>query len=1027
MFERKNIDPRVQKQLFRKIDSINRLELKTNRTTGEENTNEPFFVGNALDVSTKNPASQHLFRSCFAKVSVAVPNPELSKGAKKASDIVQQPISISSYMNEDVESNTFNPEDRKKNTPLTFLQGLEEKAKNRFRGHSGITKIAVTQLKYYTYKYTIDWTCPDPVYFEDVFEPNFLKLGAFVAIEFGWGIDDSEIKDVEPLTIKEMQRFLTPNEESPELGGGNALYERNLRTSGNYFCGVGTVMKFDWKIGSDGTYTGNIEVITPGTSALSETTQGTSSSTDSQAVLKFNNTFEIKRLSEKILQNESKYDLTDEDKRNLRKAQRSSTEISNKLKISAATFNVAMKNLDKVADYYLDDKFSSKKTSSSPLGYNDGVDVFSLPGTILNKGRGKVIYDYHEGLLRLSVPRETSINEFTLQTVYKVPDYLKKRYFMSWGWFEDNMLNTFFELKSGSQVIQTFKSETKIIDSFVGNNPRYETFDNKCVSGRHLYSLGLDYTILPRKHHPILNQGFSKITDPIIRELIPRYYTKEQRVDLDRIRMIDKVIDENFPSFIAADRRKLNYGNIRNMVFPIEMFQKHFENTTSTRQGIRNFWADVNNQYGGYWGFQIGESVTEKGKIGVFDSYYSPKKYNSKTKPSSVDVKEGMFTFSVYSKDSIVKTFDVSLDLSAEAATIARYGHFTKAQSGTTKIDGKKDLGVEAWNILNRSIDEEEVARLEELQRFRDLNDKGKTYKNVSYSGEDLQTSFLEKIKNLTEDDKKVFETIENQRVQFIGGVGAYDKKGNFSSYFKSVMLHLINFSDMENTDSNIEVSQPILPVSISLTLDGIGGINVGNLFKVDYLPKIYREFCYFMVTKVEHNVGVAGWETSLEGVMIADLPTFWKESGRKLNSGLDDYQKLFELTNVESDVDRLTALSQEREINFSEEEDFETAREKFTEYLAKTETNLSNGKIDRLQKFVGIPAIRRKLRNFYYDYHGSLIKYRDLLTILERDENVPTLQTELEQLTRRVESILNEYDDSVLPPAGGGGSGGAG
>jgi hypothetical protein len=361
MFERKNIDPRVQKQLFRKIDSINRLELKTNRTTGEENTNEPFFVGNALDVSTKNPASQHLFRSCFAKVSVAVPNPELSKGAKKASDIVQQPISISSYMNEDVESNTFNPEDRKKNTPLTFLQGLEEKAKNRFRGHSGITKIAVTQLKYYTYKYTIDWTCPDPVYFEDVFEPNFLKLGAFVAIEFGWGIDDSEIKDVEPLTIKEMQRFLTPNEESPELGGGNALYERNLRTSGNYFCGVGTVMKFDWKIGSDGTYTGNIEVITPGTSALSETTQGTSSSTDSQAVLKFNNTFEIKRLSEKILQNESKYDLTDEDKRNLRKAQRSSTEISNKLKISAATFNVAMKNLDKVADYYLDDKFSSKK------------------------------------------------------------------------------------------------------------------------------------------------------------------------------------------------------------------------------------------------------------------------------------------------------------------------------------------------------------------------------------------------------------------------------------------------------------------------------------------------------------------------------------------------------------------------------------------------------------------------------------------------------------------------------------------
>ena len=66
------------------------------------------------------------------------------------------------------------------------------------------------------------------------------------------------------------------------------------------------------------------------------------------------------------------------------------------------------------------------------------------------------------------------------------------------------------------------------------------------------------------------------------------------------------------------------------MVFPIEMFQKHFQNTTSTRQGIRNFWADVNHQYGGYWGFQIGESVTTPGQIGVFDSYYSPKKYKCK-------------------------------------------------------------------------------------------------------------------------------------------------------------------------------------------------------------------------------------------------------------------------------------------------------------------------------------------------------------------------------------------------------------
>ena len=49
-------------------------------------------------------------------------------------------------------------------------------------------------MEYYTYKVNIGWVCPDPVYFEDIFEPSFLKLGAYVAVEFGWGIDDKDFK-----------------------------------------------------------------------------------------------------------------------------------------------------------------------------------------------------------------------------------------------------------------------------------------------------------------------------------------------------------------------------------------------------------------------------------------------------------------------------------------------------------------------------------------------------------------------------------------------------------------------------------------------------------------------------------------------------------------------------------------------------------------------------------------------------------------------------------------------------------------
>jgi len=1021
MFDRTQIDPRVQKQLFRKIDSINRRELG-----GDDS---PFFVGNALDSSTKNPASEHLFRSCFAKVSVAVPN--MKKDEKGKSTLVHQPISLSSYMNGQEDDEILGAKDNAKNTPLTFSQGVNEDEKNRFRGHSGITKISVAQQKYYTYKYTIDWTCPDPVYFEEVFEPNFLRMGAYAAIEFGWGIEDSEIKDVEPLSIEVMRRFLTPDPTDPNNSGGVALRERNLKTSGNYFCGVGTVIKFKWSINSDGTYSGNMEVMTPGASALSETTQGTSNSSDSIPVMKFNNTFELQALSNKILKNLSKYDIKQEEREAIRKAAKSANDVSDNLKVNTTTFNVAMRNLDKVADYFLDDKFGSEATSKT--NYNDGKDAYALPGLNINKGRGKVTYDYHDGLIRMSVPYETSINNASLiQTVYKVPDFLKKRYFMSWGWFEDNMLNTFFKLKTGSQVIQSFKSETSIPDGNIFGRPLYKTFDNKCVTSKHLYSLGLDNTILPGKHHPTLADGFSKVEDPSLRESIPKFYKDEQRVDLDRIRMIYKVIDDEFPPFIAEgnvdkDRRGSSpyYGNIRNMVFPIEMFQKHFQNTTSTRQGIRNFWADVNNQYGGYWGFQIGESVTTPGQIGVFDSYYSPKKYNSETKATSVDITEGMFTFSVYSKDSIVKSFDANLDLSAEAATLARYGHFSQPQSGTTKIDGKKELGIEAWNILNRSIDEAEVARKEDLRRFRELNDSKNTYKNVSYEGEDLQESFLDKIKNLDEDDKKVLETLESSRTQFINGVGCYDKKGNFSSYFKGVMLHLINFSDMEGSDSNIETSQAILPIEVSLTLDGIGGLSVGNLFKLDYLPKVYREFCYFMITKVEHSIGTSGWETTIGSVMIADLPAVWQKSGKRLNSGLEDYQALFDITNIPTDLERLRAFTQQESITFNELDDLNDAEAILKDAIDRTNQLINEAGFFNTRIAAGIPWNRNWIKRKYKNYVEYVNKYQIFLDTFERSDEIKPILETLRIRENECEIILNQFDDTLFPVGSGGGGAG--
>ena len=137
---------------------MNRLGLTNDRVVGDNNKNQSFFIGDSLEPQdNSNPIEQHLYRGCFAKVSVAVKDQEKSTESNE----VGQPISISSYIGKEDDILS------QKNKPLAFRQGFGESSDNRFLGESGITSINVNQMEYYTNNFNIGWVCPDPVFFEE--------------------------------------------------------------------------------------------------------------------------------------------------------------------------------------------------------------------------------------------------------------------------------------------------------------------------------------------------------------------------------------------------------------------------------------------------------------------------------------------------------------------------------------------------------------------------------------------------------------------------------------------------------------------------------------------------------------------------------------------------------------------------------------------------------------------------------------------------------------------------------------------
>ena len=109
-----------------------------------------------------------------------------------------------------------------------------------------------------------------------------------------------------------------------------------------------------------------------------------------------------------------------------------------------------------------------------------------------------------------------------------------------------------------------------------------------------------------------------------------------------------------------------------------------------------------------------------------------------------------------------------------------------------------------------------------------------------------------------------------------------YDENGNLVSYFKKKILYVINFSLHEGDNSNIQQTKPVIPIEIDMTLDGIGGLKPGDMFRVDYLPKVYRDFAYFQIFQVNHSMGTSGWETKINGKMKLDLIKMRKE-GHKI------------------------------------------------------------------------------------------------------------------------------------------------
>ena len=112
-----------------------------------------------------------------------------------------------------------------------------------------------------------------------------------------------------------------------------------------------------------------------------------------------------------------------------------------------------------------------------------------------------------------------------------------------------------------------------------------------------------------------------------------------------------------------------------------------------------------------------------------------------------------------------------------------------------------------------------------------------------------------------TIDNHKALSDYTKEELEISRNIQEYlEKEGS------AVSSNIIDFYKKKLCDTIYNIHLPTtLPMSLSMTLDGISSLSYGQTFQINYLPKTYKNKVFFQITKVSHTLKSGNWETKLD------------------------------------------------------------------------------------------------------------------------------------------------------------------
>jgi len=408
------------------------------------------------------------------------------------------------------------------------------------------------------------------------------------------------------------------------------------------------------------------------------------------------------------------------------------------------------------------------------------------------------------------------------------------------------------------------------------------------------------------------------------------------------VAFINNTADTNTIQFNTDD--KFTSGYLRNIYINVDVVKSSFENADTLRSAIITILDRINSVFLGYWDFHL--SLNESGQyLYIIDKNYVDKNiYNILKNTDS----EKIYTFPIYGGNSVITSLNMTSKLSTEIGLTSLYS-VNSGENNKYILNSDSDAYTSIWknksnNIIykdkflgNLSINKEVTGANKthtklESTRIRDeikqitkeinsIDTKNISYTNYvtdpNYTDEvnaktDHKIDLIKKKKELSESldaileseyteysNSRIFNSADN--IRFSNGfVKSFLPLKNVGIFFNEIshdirlkhndvdvmrMLIYRKSDPKEQTGKSIA----IIPIDFELTMDGISGLRLGDIFSVDVLPSAYKNNSVLQIMGLTHTISKNYWSVTLNAKLriasFSDKPNNPSEKNTISNS----------------------------------------------------------------------------------------------------------------------------------------------